>query len=95
MSITVGTPKDDANSPWTIPERRKRRSKLELAVRCWSAIKSEMNGFLGLVLFFPYRSAKIEPLPATPFMAGSGGGWIALGLVVRDRFRVWSAAVFA
>ena len=29
-----------------------------------------------------------EPLPATPFMAGSGGGWIATRLVARDRARV-------
>ena len=28
---------------------------------------------------------KREPLPATPFMAGSGGGWIANSLVYRDR----------
>ena len=30
------------------------------------------------------RSRK-EPLPATPFMAGSGGGWIVKGLVFKDR----------
>ena len=42
--------------------------------------------YSGLVLWFPYRSAKIEPLPATPFMAGSGGGWIAMGLALKDRF---------
>ena len=29
-----------------------------------------------------------EPLPATPFMAGSGGGWIVSCLVVMDRSRV-------
>jgi hypothetical protein len=29
-----------------------------------------------------------EPLPATPFMAGSGGGWIANSLVDEDRMRV-------
>jgi len=40
----------------------------------------------GLVLCFPYRSAKIEPLPKVDFTLGSGGGWIALGLVVKDRF---------
>lgn len=28
---------------------------------------------------------KREPLPATPFMAGSGGGWIANSLVYQDR----------
>lgn len=28
-----------------------------------------------------------KPLPATPFMAGSGGGWIVAGLVVMDRSR--------
>ncbi len=26
-----------------------------------------------------------EPLPATPFMAGSGGGWIVMSWVVMDR----------
>ena len=26
-----------------------------------------------------------EPLPATPFMAGSGGGWIVSALVLQDR----------
>lgn len=26
-----------------------------------------------------------EPLLATPFMAGSGGGWIVMGLVFKDR----------
>ncbi|MFN7881492.1 MAG: hypothetical protein ACK5PF_00530, partial [bacterium] len=31
---------------------------------------------------------KREPLPATRFMAGSGGGWIAASLVLRDRVRV-------
>ena len=39
-----------------------------------------------LVLCFPYRSAKIEPVPAISFLTGNGGGWIALGLVVMDRF---------
>ena len=29
-----------------------------------------------------------EPLPATPYMAGSGGGWIARSLVMMDRARV-------
>ncbi|WP_209428260.1 hypothetical protein, partial [Pararhodobacter sp. SW119] len=28
-----------------------------------------------------------KPLPATPFMAGSGGGWIAASLVLKDRKR--------
>ena len=36
----------------------------------------------------------MEPLPATPFMAGSGGGWIVIGWVVMDRLEVWSTAVF-
>jgi len=49
----------------------------------------------GLVLCFSYQSAMIEPLLATPFMASNGGGWIDMGLVVRDRFGVWSAAIFA
>ncbi len=49
----------------------------------------------GLVLCFPYRSAKIEPVLAKPVLAGTGGGWIDLGLVVMDRQRVRSAAVFA
>ena len=29
-----------------------------------------------------------EPLPTTPFMVGSGGGWIANSWVVMDRSRV-------
>lgn len=29
-----------------------------------------------------------EPLPATPFMAGSGGGWIVKGWAFMDRSRV-------
>jgi hypothetical protein len=29
-----------------------------------------------------------EPLPTTPFMVGSGGGWIANSLVLMDRFEV-------
>ena len=33
-------------------------------------------------------SDRKEPLPATPFMAGSGGGWIVTRLVARDRARV-------
>jgi hypothetical protein len=49
----------------------------------------------GLVLCFPHRSAKIEPFPTEPILAGNGGGWIDLGLVVMDRKRVRSAAVFA
>ena len=36
----------------------------------------------------------MEPLPATPFMAGSGGGRIAVGRVAKDRKKVRSAAVF-
>lgn len=35
-----------------------------------------------------------EPLPATPFMAGSGGGRIVVFRVCRDRSRVGSTAVF-
>ena len=40
----------------------------------------------GLSYAFPYRSAKIEPLHALPFIACDGGGWIAKGLVSKDRF---------
>ena len=36
----------------------------------------------------PGSWCKREPLPATPFMAGSGGGWIAICWVVMDRSRV-------
>jgi hypothetical protein len=53
------------------------------------------NSQFGLVLCFPHRSAKIEPFPTEPILAGNGGGWIDLGLVVMDRKRVRSAAVFA
>ena len=56
---------------------------------------SRSIGSFGLVLCFSYRSAKIEPLPVKPVLASTGGGWIDMGLVVMDRFRVWSAAVFA
>jgi hypothetical protein len=40
----------------------------------------------GLVLCFSHRSAKIEPVLATPILAGTGGGWIDMGLVIMDRF---------
>jgi hypothetical protein len=40
---------------------------------------------LGLSYTFPYRSAKIEPVSTISFLMGTGGGWIALGLVVMDR----------
>ncbi len=43
-------------------------------------------GRFGLVLCFPHRSAKIEPVPTISFLKGNGGGWIALGLVVMDRY---------
>jgi hypothetical protein len=33
-------------------------------------------------------------LPATPFMAGSGGGWIVVFQVCLDRSRVGSTAAF-
>ena len=65
-----------------------RHSGLKAAVRCGCMINEQTNVSFGLVLFFPYRSARIVPLLATPFMACNGGGWIVLGLVVRDRFRV-------
>jgi hypothetical protein len=29
-----------------------------------------------------------EPLPAKPFMAASGGGWIVKGMLRKDRFEV-------
>jgi hypothetical protein len=38
-----------------------------------------------LVLFRIGLPVDWKPLPATPFMAGSGGGWIVAGLVVMDR----------
>ncbi|WP_168193191.1 hypothetical protein [Rhodophyticola sp. CCM32] len=37
--------------------------------------------FLGL-------HAKMEPMRATPFMAGIGGGWIVTGSVVMNRLRM-------
>jgi hypothetical protein len=49
--------------------------------------KSKTERFrYGLVLCFRHRSAKIEPVPTISLLMGSGGGWIALGLVVMDRF---------
>lgn len=52
-----------------------------------SPVQAQRNiGQFGLVLCFPYRSGKIEPVPGICFSLGNGGGWIALGLVVMDRF---------
>jgi len=44
---------------------------------------------------FPPLCAKIEPPHATPFWAGCGSGWIANGLLTKDRLRVRAATVFA
>jgi hypothetical protein len=41
----------------------------------------------GLSYENPVFHAKIEQMPAMPFMAGIGGGWIVTGLVVMNRFR--------
>ncbi len=38
-----------------------------------------------LVLSRNWLPGEWKPLPATPFMAGSGGGWIVASLVVMDR----------
>jgi hypothetical protein len=40
----------------------------------------------GLVLFIFHQSVMIEPVSARSLLAGTGGGWIVLGLVLRDRF---------
>ena len=39
----------------------------------------------GLVLCFPYQSARIDPVAISLFLMGIGGGWIVVGLVVMDR----------
>ena len=41
--------------------------------------------FNGLVLCFPYQSARIDPVAISLFLMGIGGGWIVVGLVVMDR----------
>ena len=42
-------------------------------------------GQSGLVLCFPYQSARIDPVAINLFLMGIGGGWIVVGLVVMDR----------
>ena len=37
------------------------------------------------LMHFHGSRGRREPLPATPFMAGSGGGWIVSALVLQDR----------
>jgi hypothetical protein len=37
---------------------------------------------------FACLHAKMEPLPAKPFMAGRGGGWVVKRLVLQDRSKV-------
>ena len=39
----------------------------------------------GLVLCFPYQSARIDPVAISLFLMGIGGVWIVVGLVVMDR----------
>jgi hypothetical protein len=69
-------------------------SDTELAVRIRALLAD--SPFHGEGLSYPeFGSRGIEePLPATPLMAGSGGGWIAKGWVIEDRAIVGSAAVF-
>jgi hypothetical protein len=40
------------------------------------------------LIFFSGFHVKREPLPGTTYMPVSGGGWIVLGLVFKDRFVV-------
>ena len=40
------------------------------------------------LMFFSGFHVKREPLPGTLYMPVSGGGWIVLGLVFKDRFVV-------
>jgi hypothetical protein len=35
---------------------------------------------------FPCSRGNREPWPATPFMAGHGGGWIVSARVLQDRY---------
>ena len=52
--------------------------------------KASILAVVGQGLSYAERGSRgrKEPLPATPFMAGSGGGWIVKGLVFKDRQRV-------
>ena len=58
-----------------------------------AAVTTDLSGSAGnnaSSLSYPERGSWgiREPLPATPFMAGSGGGWIASSWVVMDRSEV-------
>ncbi|UOA25808.1 hypothetical protein DSM107133_02389 [Pseudosulfitobacter sp. DSM 107133] len=44
---------------------------------------------------FRGSSAKVEPVPATFWIAGTGDGWIVCGQVFEDRNQVRSPVVFA
>jgi hypothetical protein len=70
------------------PEKRG-RSEEDSQAGCGRAERARIlrrNAGRGLVLCFSYGSAKIEPLPAKPVLASTGGGWIDMGLVAMDRF---------
>ena len=40
------------------------------------------------LMTFRGSGVRLEPLSGTSNMPGRGGGWIVIGLVARDRFRV-------
>lgn len=52
----------------------------------WARCSLLNYGHYGLVLCFLHQSVMIEPVHARTFLAGTGGGWIVLGLVNEDRF---------
>ena len=51
----------------------------------WTMTYICIQSEIGLVLCFPYQSARIEPVAISLFLMGIGGGWIVVGLVVMDR----------
>ena len=66
-------------------EKKRKAFLRKWRLKCRAVADSLEEAGDRLVLFRIGLPVDWKPLPATPFMAGSGGGWIVAGLVVMDR----------